>query len=135
MDAELIRNFKLIMLILKYIPLVLAVLTFLMLLLQIYSPYIIVLGYFGGTSFLSLLFFYLSSYVFRFCEYHRMPLHYLTIVTIISLVDLFIGIPISFLSLIIIHISLFISLIISIIYFKYGKFKKFNCKRSQQISV
>jgi len=36
-----------------------------------------ILSYIGGMSLLPLLFLYLSSYVFKFCAYHRMFLHYI----------------------------------------------------------
>lgn len=41
----------------------------------------------GGISLFTLVFLYLSSYVFKFCEYHRMFLHYVTVNNIISIID------------------------------------------------
>jgi hypothetical protein len=41
-----------------------------------------------------ILFLYISSYVFRFCSYHRLPLHYFLIVNILNIIDTYIGIPI-----------------------------------------
>ena len=38
-----------------------------------------ILTYMGGVSFLTLGFLYLSSYVFKFCAYHRMFLHYINV--------------------------------------------------------
>ena len=35
------------------------------------------LSYVGGISVISLIFLYLTSYMFRFCKYHRMFLHYI----------------------------------------------------------
>ena len=54
-----------------------------------------ILSYIGGVSVLSLAFFYLASYVFKFCEYHRMFLHYITLNWVLNIVDYYWGIPIS----------------------------------------
>lgn len=52
-------------------------------------------SYIGGLSLLPLLFLYLSSFVFRFCLYHRMFLYYVFVSDIISYYDLYIGISVS----------------------------------------
>lgn len=54
-----------------------------------------VLSVIGGISLLPLLFLYLASYVFRFCIYHRMFLHYILAVDVVNLVDFYVGIPIN----------------------------------------
>ena len=46
------------------------------------------MSYVGGTSILTLMFLYLASYVFKFCEYHRMFLHYIVICNIIDTIDI-----------------------------------------------
>lgn len=40
-------------------------------------------------------FMYLSSYIFRFCSYHRIFLHYILAIQAITITDWYIGIPIS----------------------------------------
>lgn len=65
------------------------------------------ISYFGGISFLTLAFLYLASYVFGFCEYHRMFLHYIVVTNVISIVDFEFGIPISDNILLCAHIALF----------------------------
>ena len=62
-----------------------------------------VLSYFGGVSFLTLVFLYLTSYAFGFCAYHRLFLHYSVLVNIISTIDLYVGIPVSTKTLLEIH--------------------------------
>ena len=54
-----------------------------------------VFSYIGGTSLLSIIFLYLSSYVFRFCAWHRMFIHYITLNWVLDIIDYNIGIPIS----------------------------------------
>lgn len=74
-----------------------------------------IFSYIGGVSLLPLIFFYLSSYVFKFCEYHRMFLHYMLITDCINVYDYHTGFPISdleylYLHMIIAGISLFLIL-------------------------
>lgn len=40
-------------------------------------------------------FVYTSSYVFKFCSYHRMPIHYIVIINLLSIYDVYVGIPIN----------------------------------------
>ena len=82
-----------------------------------------ILSYIGGVSIFTMIFLYLSSYVFKFCEYHRMFLHYVVVTWIINTIDYYIGIPINdleylCLQMIIAGISLFIILLL---YYKTNK--------------
>lgn len=74
-----------------------------------------VLSYIGGISVIPLIFLYLASYMFRFCEYHRMFLHYIVVTWVINIYDYYYILPLSNLSylclqMIIAGISLFIIL-------------------------
>lgn len=40
-------------------------------------------------------FVYTSSYVFKFCTYHRIPIHYILLINLLSVYDVYIGIPIN----------------------------------------
>ena len=73
------------------------------------------LSYIGGVSILVVIKFYITSYTYRFCSYHRMFLHYIVITNIINIYDYNIGIPISNRNLFVLHmiitgVSLFIIL-------------------------
>lgn len=50
---------------------------------------------FGGTSVIFLVMLYLISYLFKFCGTHRLSIHYVTLVHVITMVDYYIGIPIN----------------------------------------
>lgn len=63
-----------------------------------------ILSYIGGISFIPLLFMYVSSYAFKFCEYHRMFLHYAVIDNLVCIYDLYVGIPVNDLNMLKIHI-------------------------------
>lgn len=79
--------YKTMLVVLKVIPMLLALCDILNTLFYIFDINFEFLSYIGGVSFLTLAFLYLSSYVFKFCEYHRMFLHYITFNDIISIVD------------------------------------------------
>lgn len=81
--------------IIKIIPFILALVCFVNTTLSYFNIDISLLSYIGGISLLPLLFLYLSSYVFRFCMFHRLPLHYLSINLVLNVIDDYIGIPIS----------------------------------------
>lgn len=102
----------------KIIPIVLALICFLNTLLCYLGIDLLILTYIGGVSFLTIGFLYLSSYVFKFCSYHRMFLHYITIVNIISYIDMEYGIPLSNFSLHILYTSLFLMFTFIFLYLK-----------------
>lgn len=68
-------------------------------------------SYIGGISFIPLIYLYISSYVFEFCEYHRIFLHYIVADNILSIIDYYFNIgfgPVPY--IVIICISLFLVL-------------------------
>lgn len=62
-----------------------------------------ILSYIGGVSLLPLAFLYLSSYVFQFCGYHRMFLHYTVITNAVNIYDYYVGIPLETRELLCVH--------------------------------
>ena len=103
---------KLLLLVLKYIPMVIALCYMLNTML-----YIEPLSNIAGVSLLTWIFLYLASVVFEFCSYHRMFLWYILIDDVLNIVDDYWNIPISTDNLIRIHnilagITLFIVLIL-----------------------
>lgn len=99
----------------KIVPMLYALLTLLNTTLSYFGIDAVLLNYIGSVSFITLLLLYITSYVFKFCEYHRIFIHYTTITWILNIVDLYIGIPISDvgylgIQLIIAGISLFLIL-------------------------
>lgn len=107
--------YKIQLYLLKVIPMVMAFICVLNSVLSYFDIDLPILSYIVGNSFLTIVYFYITSYVFKFCSYHRMFMHYTTITWIINIVDLYIGIPIGdlpylLLQLIVAGISLFIIL-------------------------
>lgn len=105
------RLYKLTIWILKIIPMVIALCDVLNTGFWLFGVDVWFLSYIGGISFLTLAFLYLASYVFCFCEYHRMFLHYVLVNNIISVVDYYSQVEVSaIVYLITIGIFLFIIL-------------------------
>lgn len=80
---------------LKIIPMILAFTALLNSILSYFNIDLYILSYIGGISIFTMVFLYLSSYVFKFCEYHRMFLHYVVVTWIINTIDYYIEIPIN----------------------------------------
>ena len=80
----------------------------------------------GGMSILPLIFLYISSYVFHFCEYHRMFLHYVVVNDVISWIDYSYKLPIGNFGYFTLHIAVAGIFLFIILYLKvkYGISKK-----------
>lgn len=107
--------YKIELLLLKTIPMLMALCSVSNSILSYLDIEVVILNYIGGVSILPLIFLYLSSYVFKFCEYHRMFLHYLLITDIINVYDYHVGFPLDDLEYLCLHmivtaISLFMVL-------------------------
>lgn len=72
-----VELYKVELYLLKIIPIVLACIHLANTVLSYYGIDIILFSYIGSVSLIPLIFLYISSYVFKFCEYHRMFLHYI----------------------------------------------------------
>ena len=88
----------------KYIPTIIAIMYFINTLLDAYGVNADLLSHLFGTSVLPWCFLLLSSYVFKFCLFHRIPLYYIALNHIISLIDYYIGIPLELKPWVVLHI-------------------------------
>ena len=73
----------------------------------------------GGLSILTWLFLYISSFVFKFCIYHRLPLYYILISDILAYYDNIVGISVDNKELFVLNISIVGIFILLIVYFKF----------------
>lgn len=74
-----VELYKVELYLLKIIPILLAGIHLANTVLSYYGIDIILFSYIGSVSLILLIFLYISSYVFKFCEYHRMFLHYIVV--------------------------------------------------------
>lgn len=108
-EGNSLRNkdlYKIELYLLKVMPMLLAAIYLVNTVLSYYDIIIPVLSYIGGLSLIPLVFMYTSSYVFRFCSYHRMFLHYIVVNDLINLTDYYYTLPISDWELFILHMSI-----------------------------
>lgn len=70
-----------------------------------------------------LLFIYLASYVFKFCEYHRWYIHYIAIVELLNITDYYFHIPISNKAICIVHFAITAIFLIGALIFYIVKYK------------
>ena len=110
--------YKIELVLLKIIPVLLAVCYFSNTVLSLFGINYTIFSIVGGMSILPLLFLYISSYVFRFCEYHRMFLHYIVINECIVWYDYHEGIPCETRTLLGIHITIACIFLFIILYLK-----------------
>ena len=117
------RLYKLLLGVLKVIPMLLAISAMAGMFFDFFGLDGSAFSFFGGVSLLPLMFIYLASYVFRFCEYHRMFLHYVVANNLLTFVDYFFGVPISNEGLLMLHLLLIGLFLFLVLYF----YKKEKC--------
>ena len=98
--------YKLELLSVKYIPILIAAIVLINAILSYFDIYIDGLNILAGTSFLTLIPMYISSYAFKFCKYHRMFINYILTHKLIANYDMYVGIPVSDLTLLWIYMIL-----------------------------
>lgn len=100
--SSLVENknlYKIFLSIIKYIPTILAILKIVSLILAYCKITAFACTCVGGTSIIFLILLYLISYIFKFCLTHRLPLHYVSLITLMTIFDYYIGIPIEIFNL------------------------------------
>ena len=97
-------RYKLFLGFLKIIPMVLAGLFLLNTVLSYFYIDWSIISYIAGIGLIPWLFLMIASYLFHFCEYHRMFLWYIMVNNILCWVDYEFGIPVSNKGLFLIHI-------------------------------
>ena len=87
--------YKLELLLIKSLPLGIALCYLLNTILSYFGIDAVILSYIGGMSILPTAFILISSFVFKFCIYHRLPIYYIIVSDIFNYIDFYIGIPIT----------------------------------------
>lgn len=112
---------KRLVLVTKVLPMIIAAIYFLNTTISFFYGNDIPLNYIGGMSLLPLGYLYLTSYVFKLCEYYRMYLHYIVVITLINIYDYCIGLNISDLNYYLLIVLITIITLFVIIYLKFFK--------------
>ena len=98
------RMYKLEIICVKYILILIALITLIDVILYYFDINFELINYVAGTSFLTMIPIYISSYVYKFCEYHRMFLHYIVVNKVVMMIDLYIGIPLGDFMLLVLYL-------------------------------
>lgn len=98
------RMYKLELICVKYVPILIALITLIGVILYYFDIDFELINYIAGTSFLTMIPMYISSYVYKFCEYHRMFLHYIVVNKVVMMIDLYIGIPLGDFMLLVLYL-------------------------------
>lgn len=85
--------YKLFLIIIKFIPNMLAGMKIIGLVLSYFKISSFILTCSFGTSIIFIIILYLISIIFKFCGTHRLSLHYVSLITVLSIIDYYIGIP------------------------------------------
>ena len=120
---------------LRVLPMVMAFAYILMLGCFHYAPKYVIIPHLLGTVFAPLLFIYIISYVFRFCAFHRIFIHYYAFISVLNVSDHYLEPYFNDNIVTLIHDggTLFFAIIAIIMYaLKYKRDKCFNiCKDKQ----
>lgn len=106
---ERLRNkslYKLQLFLIKVIPMVMAFISLVNTVFSYYDIDLPQLAYLGGYSILTIISLYVSSYVFRFCEYHRMPIHYISVNWVLNIYDTYVGVPLDDRELLVVYLTI-----------------------------
>lgn len=114
---------KLLLLTIKYIPMVIAACYVLNTVLSVVHIDVPILSNIAGMSILTWIFLYLSAVVFRFCNYHKMFLWYILVSDIINIFDYYLYLPINDSGIYLINFSV-IGIFLYIILYLYVKSNK-----------
>ena len=113
---------------LKYIPHLAAFMYMIYSIFQFLDVDLIIVGHIIHISIISWIFMLLSSIVFRFCYVHRLPLYYILLNDTTTVIDYYIGIPVSDFVILNYHI-----LLIGLLIFGYTYYYVRNIKRNIKI--
>lgn len=107
---------KLLLVVLKFIPMVTALCYMLNVLFAYLGIELPVLSQLGGMSLFTWLFIWIATYVFRFCIYHRMFLYYILVNDLLNIIDYYVGLPISTTRLLMLHLVIICVFMFLILY-------------------
>lgn len=103
----------------KVVPMLMAGITLANTVLSYLGIQLICLSYIGGISLLVLIRFYITSYTYMFCSYHRMFLHYILVSNTLALYDYHVGIPVNNIKLFAINMIIAGLFLFIILYLKF----------------
>lgn len=119
------RQHQITMLVFKWLPAVMAFSYIMNVYCAFIGTWFQMVTHFVGLALTPLIFYYIASYVFHFCWYHRLFIHFIAIEELINLTDWYFHIPISNEAICYVHFTIMaIFLMIAIVTFMVKRPKK-----------
>lgn len=112
------RLYKMELRLLKVLPVLLAVLYFSNTLCDVFNKDFPILSCLGGLSFIPFIFILISSFVFKFCTYHRMFLYYCVVNDTINWIDYAFKLDINDIRFLAIHLIVAFVFLLLILYLR-----------------
>lgn len=124
--------YKIELYLIKVIPFLMALCCFLNTVLSYFCIDVPLFSYLSSVSLFTLIFLYLSSYVFKFCLFHRLPLHYVTINWILNIIDYYVEISLNNRDLLSLYLIItFVFIVISLYGHNQEKLRKITQRNSR----
>ena len=125
--------YKMVLYLIKVTPMIISLGYLLNTILSYFDIDLPILSYLVGVSLITIIFLYLTSVAFRFCRYHRMFIHYITLNWILDIIDYNIGIKLTNRNLLLLYFIITgIFLFIILYLYKHDRLnKKTICKNTQ----
>jgi hypothetical protein len=120
--------YKSTLILLKVLPMIMSFSYLVMFVLANTIESLVIIPHILGTVIAPLMFVYLASYVFRFCAFHRIFIHYYAFIELLNVTDYYVRIPISDKAITLLHDSVTILFLVSIVVIYIYKYKKDKCK-------
>ena len=120
--------YKSTLILLKVLPMIMSFSYLIMFVLANTIESLVIIPHILGTVIAPLMFVYLASYIFRFCTFHRIFIHYYAFIELLNVTDYYIRIPISNKAITLLHDSVTILFLVSIVVIYIYKYKKDKCK-------
>lgn len=120
--------YKATLLLLKILPMIMAFSYLIMFVLANTIEDYVIIPHIIGTVIAPLVFVYLASYVFKFCAFHRIFIHYYAFIELLNVTDYYIRIPISDEAITLLHDSITAIFLISVVVIYIYKYKRDRCR-------
>ena len=122
--------YKIVLYLIKVIPVITSALILANTILSYFNIDLEIFSHLCGVSVFTILFFYLTSIAFKFCIYHRMFIHYITLNWLLNLYDYYIGIPLNDLHLLYLYLTI-TGIFLFVILYEYTN-KRSLCKNTER---
>lgn len=127
--------YKTVLLLIKFIPVLMSLVALLNTILSYFYIDWGILSYLSGVSLFLLILMYAQSYAFKFCKWHRLLIHYISLNWLLNIIDYYVGIPLSNRNLFLLYMiftGIVIVLLVYIIVYEYHNEK--CCKNTKRNS-